>query len=226
MLLEVCAYNIQSCIIAEKSGAGRIELCADPAAGGTTPSIGLIAYALEHVAIPIFPMIRPRGGNFAYDKHELEIMRRDIMACKDAGCKGIATGIHKPGLTIDTENLKRLVEWAYPMQVTCHKVFDRTTDAYLALEEVIATGCSRILTSGLGKTAIDGMGVLAQLIEQAAGRITIMPGGGVRATNIAQLVSGTGAIEYHSSGIITADGNYMADEGEVRMMVRGMNNYS
>src|SRR6185436_18070549 len=102
MLLEVCAYNIQSCIIAEHGGAGRIELCADPSDGGITPGAGLIRYALEQLSIPVFPMIRPRGGNFVYDKHELAIIQKDILFCKEAGCKGIATGAHLSNRRIDT----------------------------------------------------------------------------------------------------------------------------
>jgi copper homeostasis protein len=219
MLLELCAYNIASCIIAEQAGAGRIELCADPTAGGTTPSAGLIAYCIEHISIPIYPMIRTRGGDFVYDSYELDIMKRDILYCKEAGCTGIATGVQLPDKRIDTENLKRIVEWAYPMEVTCHKVFDRVPDPYAALEDVIGTGCSRILTSALQKTAIEGLELLKELIAQASGRILIMPGGGVRSSNIAQLVQGTGVKEYHSSGILPGDTSYTASEVEVQKMV-------
>jgi len=218
MLLEICAYNIQSCLVAERAGAARIELCADPDVGGTTPSYGLIKYALEHLSIPVFPMIRPRGGNFVYDAHELAIMKQDIITCRELGCKGIATGILLPDGTIDVENMTELVRLAYPMEVTCHKAFDRTPDAAQALDAVIAAGCSRVLTSGLCATALDGAAVLAQLQVLAAGRIIIMPGGGVRSSNIAQLVKETGATEFHSSGIVEKTGSYMADEVEIRIM--------
>ncbi len=220
MLLEICAYNIQSCIIAEKAGASRIELCADPTYGGTTPSYGLIQYALSNISIPVFPMIRPRGGNFIYDADELEIMKKDILACKELGCIGIATGIQLPNGNIDTENMKRLVGLAYPMQVTCHKAFDVTPDAHRSLEDVIDTGCSRILTSGLRKTAVDGVAVLAHLINEAAGRIIIMPGGSVRSSNIAQLIKETGAREFHSSGLTAKEGTFIANEEEVKLMVQ------
>ena len=224
MILEVCAYNIQSCIIAAKAGAGRIELCADPAHGGTTPSYGLIQYVMEHIPIPSFPMIRTRGGDFVYDADELAIMKRDILTCKTLGCPGIATGMQLADGRIDVENLKRLVEWAYPMAVTCHKVFDVTYDAFESLEDVIAAGCARILTSGLQKTAMDGAAVLADLVAQAGDRIIIMPGGGVRSSNMARLVAETGAMEYHSSGIIAKGAGYLADETEVRMMVAAIEN--
>src|ERR1019366_2476657 len=136
MLLEVCAYNIHTCIIADKAGAARIELCTDPGVGGTTPSYGLIQYALEHISIPIFPMIRPRGDNFVYDADEIAIMKKDILTCRELGCPGIATGIHLSNGRIDTKQLAQLVEWAHPMAVTCHKVFDRTLDALQAIEDV------------------------------------------------------------------------------------------
>lgn len=222
MLLEICAYNIQSCLTAQKAGAGRIELCADPDVGGTTPSYGLIRYALEKLSIPVFPMIRPRGGNFVYDEHELSIMKQDILTCRELGCPGIATGILLPNGTTDVQNLARLVEWAQPMAVTCHKAFDRTPDAAQALEDVIAAGCNRILTSGLRATALEGASVLAQLIAKAGERIIIMPGGGVRSSNLSQLVMETKAREYHSSGIIDKSGNYLANVQEITMMIASL----
>ena len=218
MLLEICAFNIQSCLNAEKGGAGRIELCADPLQGGTTPSYGLIEYALEHLSIPVFPMIRPRGGNFSYDGDELAIMKKDILTCRQLGCPGIATGLHVPDGRIDTEQLKRITEWAYPMSVTCHKVFDGAPDAFEALEAVIAAGCGRILTSGLQKTALGGAALLAQLVSQAKDRIIIMPGGDVRSSGLAELINETGAKEFHSSALIARGTNHIADEQEVRAM--------
>jgi copper homeostasis protein len=223
LILEICAYNIHTCLIAEKAGASRIELCADPAVGGTTPSYGLLTYVLEHLSIPVFPMIRPRGGNFIYDDHELAIMKQDILTCRQLGFPGIATGIQLPGGCIDTKNLSLFVEWAHPMSVTCHKAFDRTPDAMQALEDVIATGCTRILTSGLKETAPAGAAVLAQLVAQAAGRIIIMPGGGVRAANLSQLINDTHATEYHSSGLTTKSTDFIADEQEIKAMVEKLN---
>jgi len=218
LLLEICAFNIQSCIIAEKAGAGRIELCADPLQGGTTPSFGLIEYALHHISIPIFPMIRPRGSDFIYDDDEMAIMKKDILVCRQLGCPGIATGMQSADKRINTEQLKRIVEWAHPMQVTCHKVFDQAPDALQALEDVITTGCSRILTSGLQKTALEGAAVLSQLISQSAGRIIIMPGGGVRSSNIAQLIHEIGATEYHSSALLATNSYHTADELEIKIL--------
>jgi len=222
MILEVCAFNIQSCRTAENAGAARIELCADPLQGGTTPSLGLIEFALRELAITIFPMIRPRGGNFIYDDDEIAIMKRDILVCRELGCTGIATGVQLHGGRINVDQMKRIVEWAYPMAVTCHKVFDRAPDAFVALEDVIASGCTRILTSGLCKTATEGTAVLAELVARAKDRIIIMPGGGVRSSNINALAKETNATEFHSSALTANAASYIADEEEVRLLVAGL----
>ena len=219
MTLEVCAFNIQSCLVAARAGAGRIELCVDPLQGGTTPSYGLVRYALEKVSIPVFPMVRPRGGDFVYDADELEIMKKDILTFRELGCTGIATGVLLADGRIDVEILSRIVSWAHPMSVTCHKAFDATPNAFEALEDVITAGCSRILTSGLSKTAVEGAPVIADLIAQAGGRIIIMPGGSVRSSNIQKLVSDTGATEYHSSGLVARGTNHIADEAEIKLMM-------
>jgi len=210
-------------MVAAKAGAGRIELCVDPLQGGTTPSYGLVRYALEKIAIPVFPMVRPRGGNFVYDADELEIIKKDIFTFLELGCPGIATGIQLPDGRIDVELLSRLVEWAHPMSVTCHKVFDATPNAFEALEDVITAGCSRILTSGLSKTAVEGAAVIADLVAQAGSRIVIMPGGGVRSSNIVQLARETGAGEFHSSCLVARGVNHVANEEEARMIMAGLN---
>jgi copper homeostasis protein len=222
LLLELCAYNIQSCHIAVSAGAGRIELCSSPADGGITPGYGIIKYAIEHISIPVFPMIRPRGGNFLYDSEELEIMKKDILLCKEIGCKGIAIGAHKADKQLDADNMKRFVEWAYPMEVTCHKVFDRVPDPFEALHILIDAGCSRLLTSGLQNSAVDGAELIVPLIAAAAGRITIMPGGGVRSSNISKLATATNAREFHSSGILSMSTSQIADKTEVTNIIKAL----
>lgn len=217
--LEVCAYNIQTCLVAEKIGAKRVELCADPLQGGTTPSYGTIQLVREKLSIDVYAMIRPRGGDFLYDADELAIMKKDIDTCKQLGCNGIATGVQNADSTIDTETLKRIVEWAYPMGVTCHRVFDRVPDAFKALEDIIGTGCERILTSGLQKIAPEGKDLLAKLVTAADGRIIIMPGSGVRADNIAELMAATHATEFHSSGLKGND-KFIADETELKNILQ------
>jgi len=213
-LLEVCAYNTASCIIAERAGAGRIELCADASAGGTTPSVETIREVKEKVSIPIYAMVRPRGGDFFYNDAEIAAIKRDIANCWSFGCEGIATGVATAGGRIDTELLKRIVDWAYPMRVTCHRVFDRTPDPFRALEDIISCGCERILTSGQQNTAIEAPALIAQLVEAAGGRIIIMPGSGVRSSNVKELALATHAREFHSSA--RHAGSEQADEQELR----------
>jgi len=233
-LLEVCAFNIQSCYVAARAGAGRIELCDNPQEGGTTPSFGLIKTVREKLDIALFPIIRPRGGNFLYDNDELEIIKKDIETCRELGCDGISTGMELQNGEIDTEIMKRVVEWAYPMQVTCHRVFDRTPDPFKALEDLISCGCSRILTSGQQPGALAGVELLKKLVAEAGERIVIMPGGGVRAANITQLVQGTGAAEFHTAAknivpdiipnehpsVLDAGNMVLADEAEITAIIR------
>lgn len=204
MLLEVCAFNLQSSIIAERVGAKRVELCENPADGGTTPSYGTIKQTREKIGISLYPIIRPRGGNFFYDEDEFAIIKQDILLCKQLGCDGVSTGVHLQNGEIDTERLKRIVEWAYPMGVTCHRVFDATPNPFKALEEIIDSGCERILTSGQKSAAPEAIDMLANLVQRADGRIIIMPGAGVRSSNIEALMKDTGATEFHTSARMAA----------------------
>lgn len=197
--LELIAFNIQSCIAAQAAGAHRIELCANPLEGGTTPSYGFIKAARDKTTIELYPIIRPRGGDFLYSDDEFEIMKSEIKVCKVFGCNGIVIGMLHADGTIDTKRTKELVDMARPLGVTFHRAFDRSNDLLQALEDVISTGCDRILTSGGRPDAIAGADMLAQLVEQANGRIIIMPGSGVRADNIDMLADRTGAVEFHSS---------------------------
>jgi copper homeostasis protein len=198
-ILEVIAYNIASCIIAQENGADRIELCANPAEGGTTPSYGMIRAAKEKCSIPVYVMIRPRGGDFLYSDEEYGIMQEDIIYCRDYGCDGVVLGLLLPDGTIDIKRTKALVQLAYPMEVTFHRAFDRVKDAHQSLEDVIECGCTRILTSGLKPTAAEGVSLIRELIELADERIIIMPGSGVRSSNIEGLIELSGAVEFHTS---------------------------
>lgn len=205
--LEVCSFNVQSSIIAEKAGATRVELCDNPVEGGTTPSYGAIKQTRDKISIALYPIIRPRGGNFLYDEEEWAIIKNDILLCKQLQCDGISTGVQKQDGTIDTDRLQQIVEWAYPMGVTCHRVFDRAPDPFEALEQIINSGCERILTSGQHASAPEGAAVLAKLVQQANGRIVIMPGAGVRSSNIKKLIADTGATEFHTSARIMVPDN-------------------
>ena len=197
--LEVIAFTIESVLLAQQSGAHRIELCDNPAEGGTTPGYGMIKTAREKTPLLLYPIIRPRGGDFLYSDDEFEIMKRDVLLCKELGCDGVVIGLLQPDGSVDKKRTAVLVEAAYPLGVTFHRAFDRVANPFEALEDIIATGCERILTSGLKPTAAEGAEMLAQLVRQANDRIIIMPGSGIRAGNIVALARQTGAIEFHSS---------------------------
>ncbi len=205
--LEVIAFDIESCLLAEGSGAHRIELCDNPSAGGTTPSIGLIQQARKITSIELYPIIRPRGGDFLYSSLAFETMKTDVMACKQLGCDGVVLGLLNADGTIDQDRTSELVSLAYPMGVTFHRAFDRTPNALEALEAVIQTGCERILTSGLQPTALKGLPLIATLVQQAAERIVVMPGSGIRSDNIAQIAAATKATEFHSSARLLLNTN-------------------
>jgi copper homeostasis protein len=197
--LEVIAFSIGSCIVAEKAGADRIELCDNPGEGGTTPSYGMIKTARLKTSIALFPIIRPRGGDFLYSNDEFEIMKNDINVCKTIGCDGVVIGLLLPDGRIDEQRTAELVELAYPMDVTFHRAFDRVKDPIESLEKIINCGCKRVLTSGLHPTAELGIDLIEQLVAQAGNRISIMPGSGIRAQNIEKIVTKTKAHEFHSS---------------------------
>ncbi len=221
--LEVIGFNIESCILAQAAGANRIELCDNPGEGGTTPSYGFIKAARKKLQIDLYPIIRPRGGDFFYSDAEFEIMKADVKICKGLGCDGVVIGMLNTDGTIDTKRCKQLVELAYPLSVTFHRALDRTRKPLLtspvgrnldpnelmfysqALEDIIDIGCERILTSGLQPTAIEAAETIAALIKQADERIIIMPGSGVRADNIIELAKKTGAVEFHTSARINID---------------------
>lgn len=199
IILEIAVFNIQSAIMAAQAGANRLELCENPFDGGTTPSYGTLKTVREKITIPVFPIIRPRGGDFLYSEEEFEVMKKDILLCKSLGFEGIVTGLLNSDATIDVKRTDALVKTAYPMEVTFHRAFDRAADPLQALETVIDCGCQRILTSGQVPNSFDGKELIKQLILQADERIIIMPGSGVRSNNIAELATYTGAIELHSS---------------------------
>ena len=197
--LEVCAFTLQSTLIAEKTGAVRVELCDNPLEGGTTPSYGTIKNVREKISIQLYPIIRPRSLNYFYDDEEWQIIIDDIFMCKQLGCDGISVGVQNLNGEICPERMKRIVETAYPLNVTCNRVFDAVPDPFEALEVLIEAGCKRVLTSGLAATAPEGTSLLRQLVKQAGNRISIMPGAGVRSDNILQLIIETGACEFHTS---------------------------
>ncbi len=199
MLLEIAVFNLPSALLAASAGADRLELCDNPLEGGTTPSYGFLKTVREKISIPVFPIIRPRGGDFLFSDEEYEAMYRDIRLCKELQFEGVVTGGLLRDGSVATDQLKRLVTAAYPMEVTFHRAFDRAIQPMEALEQVIACGCTRILTSGQLPEAFEGKELIRQLVDQSGSRIIILPGSGVRNKNILALAQYTGATEMHSS---------------------------
>ena len=199
MKLEICAINLESAIAAQNGGADRIELCDNIVEGGTTPSYGIIKLAIDKLSIPINVLIRPRAGDFLYTELEFQSMREDIIACRGLGVNGVVLGVLKVDGSVDVKRVEELVNLAKPMEVTFHRAFDMTYDIYEALEDVIATGASRILTSGGAKKAELGIEVIKGLVSKSEGRISIMPGSGVNMSNLSDFISLDGINELHLS---------------------------
>ncbi len=198
--LEVCAYSLESYRAAKEAGANRVELCTAMYDGGTTPSAAMIRMARRITGgMELYVMIRPRGGDFLYSEEEFFQMQEEIRFVKEVGVDGVVLGILQADGRVDCERTARLVKLASPLKVTFHRAFDMTCNSREALEDVIECGCFRILTSGMHNTALEGMKVLRELVEQAYGRIQIMAGSGVNATN-ARLLQGTGVDALHMSG--------------------------
>jgi copper homeostasis protein len=208
-IIEIATTDYTTTKNAVEGGADRIELCAALSDGGTTPTAATIKKCREDLRVELFPIIRPRGGDFFYTDEEFDIMLEEIKGCRELGCDGIVIGALKKDGTIPKKKIARLVEAAYPLEVTFHRAFDRCKDPFATMEELIQLGCQRILTSGQKPSAIDGADLIAELIKKADGRIIIMPGSGVRKGNIKELAK-TGATEFHSSlrGKINSEMNY------------------
>lgn len=198
MLLEIAVFNISSALLAEKAGADRLELCENPEDGGTTPSYGTLRTVIEKVGIPAFPIIRPRGGDFLYDDESYEVMKKDLLLCKELGFPGAVLGLLKRDGTVDKDRTRRLVELSYPLEITFHRAFDRARAPLEALADLIDCGCSRVLTSGQHPTVEDGLPLIKKLLQAANKEIIILPGSGVRSSTLPMLIE-AGAEEFHSS---------------------------
>jgi copper homeostasis protein len=198
-ILEVCAGSLASALAAQEGGAFRVELCDNLWEGGTTPSIATIELARQMLSIRMHVIIRPRGGDFLYNDLEYSIIRRDVERCKEAGADGVVIGFLTAEGRVDVEKTREVVELARPMAVTFHRAFDMSRDPYEALDDLIASGVDRILTSGQKNMAPAGVELIAELVRLAGGKVIIMPGAGLTEGNISAFARQVGATEYHST---------------------------
>lgn len=205
MTVEVVVFNLEAAMKAQEGGADRIELCDNPAEGGTTPSSGIIELVRQNVSIDVYVMVRPRGGDFYYSNYEFQAMKRDIGQCQKLSVDGLVFGILKPDGTIDKKRCQELIVRARPLKVTCHRAFDMTRDPLEALEDCIEAGFDRILTSGQEAQAAKGTATIRDLVEKSYGRIKIMAGSGVNEDNVQEIVSKTGVSEIHFSATAYRD---------------------
>lgn len=206
VLVEACVDSVHGALAAERAGAGRLELCANLVEGGTTPSGGMVRAVLRCVGIPVFAMVRPRGGDFLYDAAEIEVMLRDIEFAKACDVHGIVSGALNPNGTIDEDGTSALMEAAHPLPFTFHRAFDVTRDLDESLDTLQALGVPRLLTSGGAASALDGAEMIARLVRRGGDRIIVMAGGGVRRDNAAAVVRATRAREVHLRGTRRCDG--------------------
>ncbi|XP_042315372.1 copper homeostasis protein cutC homolog isoform X2 [Sceloporus undulatus] len=186
-LMEICVDSVESAVNAERGGAGRLELCANLMEGGTTPSIGLLQVVKQCIRVPVFVIIRPRGGDFLYSDREVEVMKADIRLAKQHGADGLVFGALTEDGRVDTELCTALL------------AFDMVYDPMTALETLISLGFERVLTSGCDSSALEGLPLIKRLTDQAKGRIVVVPGGGITERNLQRILEGSGASEFHCS---------------------------
>lgn len=205
-IFEVCVDSAEAAIAAQEGGAHRVELCSDLLEGGLTPSHGTLVVARERLRIGIMAMVRPRGGDFCYTDTEFAVMREDLLAAKRLGATGLVFGILTPDGAIDRERTAELVELARPLPVTFHRAFDVARDPFEALDTLVDLGVERVLTSGQEPTVLEGLDLIVKLVKRAAGRIVVMPGGGITERTVGRIASASGASELHFASLEPREG--------------------
>ncbi len=216
-LVEACVDSVQGALAAEQAGAGRLELCANLIEGGTTPSGGMMRAVLRCVRLPVFAIVRPRGGDFVYDAADIEVMLRDIEFAKGCDVHGIVSGALNPNGTIDEDGTSALLEAAHPLPFTFHRAFDVTRDLDESLDTLQALGVHRLLTSGGAPSAAEGAEMIARLVRRGGTRIVVMAGGGVRRDNVSALVATSRVQEVHLRGARRAEGRMTYRTPRVRI---------
>jgi copper homeostasis protein len=199
MKIEICVDSVAGALAAERGGADRVELCDNFWEGGTTPSAGCIKLARQNLRIGLHVIIRPRGGDFLYHELELAVMGEDVQMAKALGADGVVIGCLTAAGDLDAPGIERLMELARPMNVTFHRAFDMCREPRQGLEDLIQLGIDRVLTSGQEASCLEGLELIAELRQQAADRIIVMPGGGLTPRNVRQIVAATGVSEVHLS---------------------------
>ncbi len=203
--MEICIDSVQSAKNAEVGGASRVELCANLVEGGTTPTIGMLRVVKKTVGIPVFVMIRPRGGDFVYSEEEFQVMIEDVRELKANHADGFVFGILTPEGDIDKDRCKELAGLCKPLPITFHRAFDMVKNPYVSMETLISLGFDRVLTSGQDSTALEGLPLIQKLVEQAKGRIIIVPGGNITVRNLERILKGSGTVEFHCSSRSTRE---------------------
>jgi copper homeostasis protein len=220
--IEAAIETLAGAIAAAGAGAYRLELGAGLALGGLTPGAGVLEAVREAVAIELVVLIRPRAGDFLYAEEEIETMRRDVRLAAAAGADGVALGVLTADGRVDRERCRELIELARPMQVCFHRAFDRTRDPLEALDQLLELGVDRVLSSGQERDALSGAELLRRMVERAAGRLGVLPGGGVRPDNVARLVQISGASEVHFSAEAPAPSAMRWQESRCRLAAEGL----
>jgi copper homeostasis protein len=197
-LVEGCVDSVASALAAERGGAGRLELCEQLDVGGVTPGAELIVEVKDVVRIPVFVMIRPRGGSFVHTPAEIDDMRKAIDTALRLGADGLVLGLLTAADDVAIETTSELAARGDGAPVTFHRAFDEVRDQSASLELLIGSGVTRILTGGGPGRAIDNVEKLRRLVDQSRGRIALMAGGKVRADNARALVEQTGVSELHA----------------------------
>lgn len=195
--VEICVGDLESAIAAEAGGADRVELCDNLAVGGTSPSLGVIGEACRWLRIPVHVLIRPRAGGFVYSDRELAAMRCDIEAAREIGAAGVVIGVLDRSGRVDRSRNAELIEAARPMSVTFHKAIDQARDPIEAIDDLVAIGIDRVLSSGRQPSALEGAEMLARMVERADGRLAVMAGGRLAVEHLASVLQASGVREVH-----------------------------
>lgn len=224
--VEIAVDTFADAVAAQRGGAHRLELCSDLASDGLSPSLPLFRDVRTAVTIPVFAMVRPRAGNFEYTEEEYRVMSREVERFKQEGADGFVLGILDKDRSINRERTRKLVQLAAPLPVTFHRAFDAASEPLTALDDIIASGALRLLTSGQKETALSGKQTIQQLVDRANGRIIIMPGAGIDAGNVRELAEIRGISEVHLSRGVKRrgeNGSLQVDPGLVEAIVNGLN---